>query len=905
MRWRVWLYRVVPYLGRRQAEADLEEELRLHLELERERQRDAGFAEDVADRAAQRKLGNGALIRERTRDIWGLLWLDDLGRDLRHAFRSLRRNPGFATTVVLVMALGIGANVAMFGIVYGMLIRPLPYPKADAIVRVGHVSDLRPDDPAVVSNVTFPRLREGVESFEQTAAHVQRSLVWLGPDGPRTLRGATVSPSLFQLLRAAPHRGRLFVEEDAREGAERVALLSHGAWTNRYASDPDIVGASLVIDGEAVTVVGVLSEGFSFPSADAEIWTPLVIPPFEPGAIGLSFSALGRLRPGVSPEQAATEARTVLNADRLPSDPRPLLEAHVIPLQEEMVRGYRPALVLLSAVTALMLAVACINVAGLFLAHGVARRRELAVRGALGAGRGRIVRQLLTESVVLGVAGGVFGLAAAALILHGAPALAPGAVPRLEEIGVDGMVLAFGAGLSVVVGLVFGAVPALSWSRLHLVRALGEGSAAGAGGFQMLSANRTRAVLAVAQVALALVLLVGAGLLLRGFVRLVSVDPGYDAGNVLTAQVNYPDIDRRILSGEFQAAEENARRFTDVLAERLTRLESLPEIEAVGLSTALPFMYGGSPMWALAAGRPAPASPTDWPQARLRHASPGYFEVMRLRLRGGRWFTRLDGPGGPRVAVIDESLERQLFDGESAIGQRLRLPAVGDLQAGSDDELWDVVGVVADVRYEDLASVESSAGFYIPLGQSEASPFPFVNTPFISVRTIGNPLAVVPFLREAVADVHPGAALDDVTTMETRLSSSVAQPRFQAVFVASFGAVALLLAMLGVYGLLSHTVAQRRGEIGIRMALGARTGHVLALVVRQGALLLATGVGLGLLAAAASSRVLESFLFGVATDDRLTFIAAPLVLMAVALVACWLPARRATRIDPLEALRFE
>ena len=906
MQWSTWLRRLVPYLGRRQAEADLREELRLHLELERERQRDAGLSEADALRAARRRLGNGTLIRERTRDVWGWRWLDDLGRDLRHAFRSLRRSPGFATTVVLVLALGIGANTAMFSIVYGMLIRPLPYPEADAIVRVGHVSALRPDDPAVVSNATFPRLREGVESFEQIAAHVQRSLVWLGPDGPRTLRGAMVSPALFRLLRAAPHRGRLFLEEDAREGAGRVALLSHGAWTNRYASDPDIVGASLDIDGEAVTVVGVLSEGFAFPSADAEIWTPLVIPPFEPGAIGLSFSALGRLRPGVSPEQAASEARTVLNADRLPSDPRPLLEAHVMPLQEEMVRGYRPALVLLSAVTALMLAVACINVAGLFLAHGVARRRELAVRGALGAGRGRIVRQLLTESVVLGVAGGVLGLAAAALTLHGAPALAPGAVPRLEEVGVDGMVLAFGAGLSVVAGLVFGAVPALSWSRLHLVRALGEGSVAAAGGFRMLSANRTRAALAVTQVALALVLLVGAGLLLRGFVRLVSVDPGYDADNVLTAQVNHPDVDRRILSGEFQAAEENARRFTDVLAERLTSLESLPEIEAVGLSTALPFMYGGSPMWALAAGRPAPASPLDWPQARLRHASPGYFEVMRLRLRGGRSFTRLDGPGSPRVAVVNESLERRLFDGEPAVGRSLRLPAVGgDLQAGSDDELWDVVGVVADVKYEDLAAVESSAGFYIPLDQSDANPFPFVNTPFISVRTIGNPLAVVPFLREAVADVHPGAALDDVTTMETRLSSSVAQPRFQAVFVAGFGAVALLLAMLGVYGLLSHTVAQRRGEIGIRMALGAQTGHVLALVVRQGALLLATGVGLGLLAAAASSRVLESFLFGVATDDRLTFIAAPLVLMAVALVACWLPARRATRVDPLEALRFE
>ena len=578
----------------------------------------------------------------------------------------------------------------------------------------------------------------------------------------------------------------------------------------------------------------------------------------------------------------------------------------MIPLQEEMVSAYRPALVLLSAVTALVLAIACINVAGLFLAHGVARRRELAVRGALGAGRGRIMRQLLTESVALGVGGGALGLAAAALILRGAPALAPGAVPRLDEVGVDGVVLAFGAGLSVVAGLVFGAVPALSGSRLHLLRALGEGSVQAAGGFRTLSANRIRAALAVMQIALALVLLVGAGLLLRGFVRLVSVDPGYDAGNVLTAQVNHPDVDRRILSGEFEVAEETARRFHDALVERLARVESLPEVEAVGLSTALPFLSGGWPMWALAAGRPVPASPLEWPRARVRIASPGYFDVMRLRLRGGRAFTRLDESGSPRVAIVNETLERELFDGESAVGRRLRLPAVGgDLQAGSGDELWEVVGVVADVEYEGLAAAGSSAAVYIPMRQSEASPFPFMNTPFISVRTNGNPLAVVPFLREAVAEVHPRAALDDVTTMEARLSSSVAQPRFQAVFVAGFGAVALLLAMLGVYGLLSYTVAQRRSEIGIRMALGAQTGHVLALVVRQGALLIAAGVGLGLLAAGASSRVLESFLFGVAPGDRFTFIAAPLVLIAVALVACWLPARRATRIDPLETLRLE
>ena len=562
-----------------------------------------------------------------------------------------------------------------------------------------------------------------------------------------------------------------------------------------------------------------------------------------------------------------------------------------------MVRGFRPALLVLSAVTVLVLTIACVNVAGLFLAFGIARQRELAVRGALGAGRGRIVRQLLTESVALVVTAGALGLTAAALVLRVAPALAPGDVPRLDEVGVDSMTLAFSAGLSVAAGLVFGAVPALSLSRLDFVRALNEGGVRAAGGYRILSANRTRAALAVAQVALALVLLVGAGLLLRSYVQLVSIDPGYDAGNVLTARVNHPELNRLILSGQFTEAEEHARRFTEALGERFARVGSLPEIEAIGLSTALPFSYGGWPTPVLVPGRPEPASTWDRPQAHVRAASPGYFDVMRLHLRGGRVLTRLDGPGSPRVAVVNETLERELFGGTPAVGRRIRL--------GSDEEPWEIVGIVADVKYEGLAVAEFSAAVYVPMRQSAASPIPILNTPFVSIRTRDNPLTVVPFLREAVADVHPVAALDDLTTLETRLASSVAQPRFQTVFAATFGAVALLLAALGVYGLLSHIVAQRRREIGVRMALGAQASHVLVLVVRQGVPVVAAGVGLGLLAAAASSRVLESVLFGVGSGDRLTFVVAALVLVVVALVACWLPARRATRVDPMDALRLE
>ena len=577
------------------------------------------------------------------------------------------------------------------------------------------------------------------------------------------------------------------------------------------------------------------------------------------------------------------------------------------PLQEEMVGEYRPALLVLAAATALVLLIACVNVAGLLLARGVTRQRELALRGALGAARGRLVRQLLTESMVLSVAGGAVGLAAAVVILRAVPALVPGDIPRIDEVTVDGMVLAVTAGLSLVVGLLFGAVPALQWSRLNLVRTLNEGSAQSAGGFRFLRANRTRAALAVAQVALALVLIVGAGLLLRSFVELVSVDLGYDPANVVAASVDNPEVGSLFFAGPVTTeliGERNAanRRFLDTLLDRMTRVERRPGVEAVGISSVLPLGRGGGSSTSVRlAGRPEPADSSDRLSSRLHFASPDYFDVMRLHLRSGRRFSRLDTAGSPRVAVVNDTLVRDILDGGPAVGQRLLL--------GRDDEPWTVIGVVADVNYQGFAAADTRAEIYLSAHQIEMSPtFSLdlsLDEPLVSIRTTGDPIAAVPFLREAVADVHPGAALDDVMTMDARLSASVAQPRFYAVFVGLFAAVALFLAAFGIYGLLSYTVSQRRGEIGIRMALGAQRGDILALVGRQGAMLVAGGAVLGLPAAAASTRVLESLLFGVTMFDWLTFVAGPLVLIAVALAACWLPARRATRINPMDALRVE
>ena len=919
-----WLYRLLPWLGRRQAEEDVQEELRLHLELERERQRDAGLPEDEALRAARRTLGNATLIRERTRDVWGWRWLDDLGRDVRHAVRGLGRSPGFAATVVLVLALGIGANSAMFGIVHGMLIRPLPYPDSEAIVLVGEPRQGIPGSTLYLTNSTMLHVVEEAESFEQLAAYRESSGDWDGPDGPVTLNGASVSPSLFPMLRARPHLGRLFTEEEARTGADRVVLLSHRAWAGRFGSDPDVVGSVLTLYQRPHTVVGVLEEGFYFPNPDGEFWTPYVIPPFTPpqqegGAFAvLSITALGRLRSGVSPERAATEVRAILqrNDDGVTrrmfrrageaAGDAPEIDARVVPLQEEMVAGYRPALLALTAATLLVLLIACINVAGLLLARGVARQRALAVCAALGAGRGRLVRQLLTESVVLSLGGGALGLAAATVVLRAVPALVPGDIARLHEVSVDGVVLAFTLGLSVAVGVLFGAVPAWQWSRRDLVRTLNEGGAQSAGGFRLLRSSRTRALLATSQVALALLLLVGAGLLLRSFVGLVTVDRGYDPANVIAAHVVNPSLGIPFsgLTPEMMAELRTASlRFSEALLDGAARTAGLPGVTAVGLASDLPLASArGTTRAVRVDGRPAPGDPGELPQAVLRVASPGYFDVMRLRLRQGRFHTRFDRAGSPRVVVVNETFARQILREEPAVGQRVRFPS----ERGGDDEPWEVIGVVADIRYEGLRFTGSSPEAFFSAHQLEEAPgFGYLGPRIIAVRTAGDPLAVVPFLQEAATEANPRAWLEDVMTMDARLSSVVAQPRFYAAFVGFFAALAVFLAAFGVYGLLSYTVAQRRGEIAIRMALGAQRGDVLALVVSQGAVLVVAGSVVGLAAAAASSRVLESFLYGIATDDVLTFVAAPLALAATALVACYAPARRATWIAPMEVLRFE
>ena len=833
-------------------------------------------------------------------------------QDADAAMRRLIARPRFIFAAVVTLAIGIGSNTAMFSIVYGLLLRPLPYADAGGIVHVGEsVGGRRPE---YLSNRAMSLL-EGAESFEQIAGYGKSSVEWSSPDGVVTLRGARVSPSLFALLRATVHLGRFFAEDEAREGADGVVLLSHGAWTRRFASDANIVGTVVDLDGRPHTIVGVLAEGFYFPTPDGEFWTPLVVPPFmssalpETGQLRITFlrtfSALARLAVGVSPERAAAEVQTILQNNATAfwgsrsRDGGSQVEVRVVPLQREMVGEYGPALLALAVATILVLLMACANMVGLSLAHGVTRQRALAVCAALGASRGRLVRQLLMESALLSGAGGMLGAALAALTLRVAPSIVPGDVPRLEEVNVDGMALIFALGLSIVTGLLFGAAPALQSSRIDPARALKEGSVQSAS-LRLSGLNRARAAVVVAQVAVALVLLVGASLLLGSFVRLAALDRGYDATNVVAARIRSGDLSaRRAMTPESVSDLRGASwRFQDSLLAGAARLQRLSGVEAVGVSTRLPLESGPMAVTSFRlAGTPPPVDRHDVVRGALNFVSPGYFDVVRVRLRDGRVITAVDGAESPPALVINETLARELFGSEPAVGQRLVL-------AGSGGEPWEVVGVVADVHYG-WPVAELRAEALVPLDQGQRMPAFFFSSLMLSVRTVGDPAVVVPFLREAVAAGSPGASMETVMTMDARLLRAAAQPRFYAVVVASFAAVALLLAAFGIYALLSYTVSQRQREIGLRMALGARRSEVLGLVVRQGAALTAAGILVGLVSCAVAVRLLASRVFGVATDDRLTFVAAPLVLAVVALVACCVPGLRATRIEPMDALRAE
>jgi putative ABC transport system permease protein len=805
--------------------------------------------------------------------------MDILWQDLRYGFRMLRNKPGFSLVAVLALALGIGANTAIFSVVNALMLRALPFPDPDRLITIWE--DHRARGGPEKEWTTPANLRDWQEqsrSFEQLAAYVGWGPTLTGNMEPEMLDGASISHNMFALLGVEPVAGRSFNAEEDQPGGEKVVVLSHGLWQRGFGADRSILGNKVSLSGEACTVIGIMPAGFKPPfAAEAEIWRPLrqaLNPNCQRACIVLR--ALGRLKKGVSATQAEAELNTI--ARRLETE-FPVayrgIGIRIVPLHKQMVGDTRPALLALTGAVGFVLLIACANVANLLLARAASREKEIATRTAIGAGRSRLVRQLFTEGLQLAFAGAMAGLLVAYWILDFLIAFSPPGTPRLDEIAVDGRVLVFTLVLAFVTAVLFGLAPALQISRPNLSLALRDGSR-GSPGYGGL---RLRGSLVVAELALALVLLAGAGLLVKSFALLRRVDPGINPARVLTFNLALPSRDYA-----------ERHQVSAFYAQLLERAGQVPGVVAAGAISTLPFGGSGTDVDFRIEGRPLPPPGEAQPVAWYNQVSASYFKAMGIRLLAGRVFDERDHERAPPVVVISETTARQHFPGENPVGRR-----VG---AGGGSDLREIVGVVADVKHFGLDS-DPRPTLYLPHLQVPAGRMAVV------VRTAGEPLEVVPKLRGIVTSLDRNLAIADIRPMESLISDSIALPRFTLLLFGFFSGVALTLAAVGLYGVMSYSVAQRTHEIGIRMALGARREEVLRMVVAQGVILTSLGLVLGLAGALGITRLASSLLFEVSPTDPLTFALISIVLAAVALFACYLPARRAVKVDPVVALRCE
>ena len=806
--------------------------------------------------------------------------MQTLLQDLRYGARVLRQRPGFTLAAVLTLGVSIGINTAVFSVVYAALVRPLPFADPERLVAVaaenkrGGAAEVRGVAPA-----DFVDWRAESRAFEGLAAYTGGGLTLMESEAPEALPGVRVSDDFFGTLGVRPAVGRAFdAEEFGATGGSRPVVLSHRLWQRRFGGDPRVLGRQLpLVGGASATVVGVMPEEFKFPSY-AEVWTPL---PRASGELqqrtSRYFSVVGRLKEGLTEAQAQEELSGV--AARLAAAyPQSNADwgVRLIPLRETLVGRARTALLILFGAVGLVLLIACANVANLLLTRATTRFKEMAIRAALGATRWRVLRQLLSESVLLALAGGTAGVLFALWGVDVLLTLVPEDLrfARLDDARVDGAVLAFTAGISLLTGLATGLLPGLRVSQPDLGETLKEaGRGASAGG----RLKRARAALVVAEIAVTLVLLVGAGLLIRSFARLQQTRLGFDPHNLLTLTAGAPS---QLFAQPVQRA--------DYFRQMQERLAALPGARAVAVSSSLPLDWVLNFSYEVE-GRPP--RPGEDPQADYSSVSPNYFEVMGTPLRAGRGFTTGDGPGAPAVALVNETLARRAFPGEDPLGKRLTIQYLERRVS------LEIVGVVADSRQ--WAAEEPRTHIYDCYLQR-----PWLSSSFV-VRTEGDPAALSAAAQKAVREVDPGRVATNVKTMNQLLSESVAQPLFYTQLLSLFAGVALLLAAVGVYGVMSYNVTQRTHEIGVRIALGARGRDVVRMVVGQGMALALVGVAVGLLGAFALTRLMSSLLYGVSATDPLTFAGVPVLLLAVALVANYLPARRATKIDPIKALRYE
>ena len=811
--------------------------------------------------------------------------METIFQDIRYALRMLQKRPGFTAVAMLALTLGIGANTAIFSVVNGVLLRPLPYKAPDRIVTIWEPS--RGGHTLGLTDLEFFDFREQNHVFEEVAAFATGATNLTGNGEPERIAATWASAGFFPSLGVQPALGRAFTADDDKPGSAKVVVLSYGLWQRRFGSDPSIIGQQMSLNGLSRTIIGVMPGSFSFSNKDVQLWLPLGLDRADVSPRDRSYYAIARLRSDVTLEQARVEMNALAaqlaedHKKRYPEGVNATQSVNLIPLHELIVGDIRPALLVLLAAIGFVLLIACANVANLLLARAEARQKEIAIRIALGASRRRIIQQLLTESVLLSSMGGGMGLLLAFWGVEALLAIAPASIPRTSEVGVDATVLIFTLAVSVVAGIIFGLAPGLQASRADLNVSFKEGR----GSTGDPGRRRTRRLLVVSEIALSFVLLAGAGLMIKSFWRLLNVDPGFDPKNVLTAQIALP-----------QSRYRQRQQVDAFYKQLLERVESLPGVQSAGTVTVLPLSGFNSNASFEIEGKPRLSD--DVPQnADYRMISEDYFRAMGIPLMKGRSFAESDREDAPAVVLINETMT-SFWPDEDPVGKRINLGVPGS-------PWFTIVGIAKDIKHKGLDIRPKPEMFFLHSQNAYSSAFGVYGSMTLVARTSSSPIMLAGAIKSVVQALDKDLPVARIQTMEQVLSASVSQPRFTMLLLAVFAVLALALAAVGIYGVMSYSVAQRTHEFGIRMALGADARDVMRLVLREGLIIVSMGVAIGLALAFIATRLISSFLFGVRPSDPLTFLAMSLLLTGVALGACFVPGRRATKVDPMEALRYE
>jgi len=881
MRWlRTLLFRLAGLFHKDRGDRDLAAEMDSHLQMHMEDNLRAGMSAVEARRQALIKLGGVEQTKENYRDRRGLPFLEVLLQDLRFGARMLMKNPAFAAAAVITLALGIGANTALFSVVNGVLLRPLPYRDPSRLVVVS-LFNQKTQETFPLCDADFLDWRAQNQAFTAVAAFSGERFNITGSGAPEQVFGDVVTAEFFSTLGVKPSLGRTFLPDENRPGSPHAVVLSYNHWQRRYGSNPGVIGQTIMLNGSNSTVIGVMPPRF-LPSAKTELWTNLVMdPPTFRGPYYLTGQA--RLKPGVTIEQARAELATI--AHRI-AQQNPLTNSNMsfraTPLEDAIVGNARPALLVLLGAVAFVLLIASANVANLMLARASVREKEVALRAALGASRARLMRQLLTESVLLAAIGGLLGLFLARWGLKLLLEFGPGNLPRLEEITIDGSVLGFTCLISLASGILFGLVPAVQSGRSDLNQSLREGGRSATDG---QSRGRVRSILVISEIALSVILLAGAGLMLKSFLRLQAVSPGVNPNNALTMQLTLP-----------QRQYHDHSQMISFYQHLLEKVQSVPGVESAGVGMSLPPNLLEVTDYFTVEGQEA-VSERMLGLADLVFASPDYFRALGVPLLKGRYFSTADRADSAKVAIVNQTLAHHYWPKENPIGKRLK---TGGAER-PNNSFMEVVGVVGDIKYSGLDAAPEMV-LYEPYQQAA---WPSM---YLVVRTsskLSNPTTLASAVQNAVWSLDKDLPVAHIRTMEQLLSESVEQPRFRTVLLEIFALIALSLATVGIYGVLAYTVSRRRHEIGVRMALGAKRTDILRLVVGQGMVLTSIGAAMGVAGALVVTRFLSTLLYGVRATDPATFVGVVLLLLAVGALACWIPARRAMRVDPIVALRYE